>query len=206
MHRRQGGRPGSSAEASPILRLRVRGGGALREMPVHEVLPDAPQGKVRPRQGVRDSPPPPRLQGGGEEEPPVAGGDRDEGQPEHPGRGDVRDDQAGPRVRQVQEEGARRSRDGDDADLPRRQRAEILQVPEDGEAPRILEGAGRARGRVSPQADLRRETRREKRKRKLGCGNLDRKKGVRRAFSSRRTPFLFPSLSVPSPSPFSLLR
>jgi hypothetical protein len=154
--------PGSSAEASPILRLRVRGGGALREMPVHEVLPDAPQGKVRPRQGVRDSPPPPRLQGGGEEEPPVAGGDRDEGQPEHPGRGDVRDDQAGPRVRQVQEEGARRSRDGDDADLPRRQRAEILQVPEDGEAPRILEGAGRARGRVSPQADLRRETRREK--------------------------------------------
>jgi hypothetical protein len=138
------GREDPAGEAS-----QVQGGGLLQDrqvpgMRVQEVLHQGPRPPEGRREDVRGVPRIPRPQADGGGKPAVAQGDRAPREQEHPGGGDLRDRQAGHGVRPLPAEGAGRGLRGDDADMPRGQHKEVLQLPQEREGPGVLEGACRA--------------------------------------------------------------
>ena len=145
------GRGEKILQGQVVLRLHVRG-----------VLQETAEGEAR-RKTVRGGSGIPPAETEVVCEPPVGQGNREESEPQHTGRGDIRDPEAGQALRPVPAERTREGVDGSHAELPRAEHTEVLPVRRDREEPGLLEGSGRpGTGKAAPDFADGQERRREK--------------------------------------------
>ena len=107
------GQPQSAPPEEGGRRLLPRG--RMQRAPLHALLQEMHEGPGRGLQDIRGRQGRPEIQAAGRGEPPVSEGNRDEGQPKHPGGRRLRHAEAQLREAQIEQAGPRARLNGNDA-------------------------------------------------------------------------------------------